>query len=252
MFKDKKTLVSICVIGVICLIGIVSLFFGNDKPEEPNHQANHYVTSGEIELNEEEKLNIIENDDTVGLVTGNADVKVIDYDASILEMFKQPDNVGTCIFSVLTSNESKSGYHNIDSADTLKTIIEKESNVFDGETFNITYNHDSKTLEYLICGFQTSYTFSNQIEMYSVYSSKFNKDVAYLIDCIRYSNDTKTMYIFLKEGWEYHEEAHTDDDKNVLKEGMAKSTGSVQIFFNEIHNNEKPEHYVLVMPEKTK
>ena len=185
-----------------------------------------------------------------GLVAGTADVKVVKYDKALLEGLETPEQVGACVFSILTTENTKdASSKNIKNGKELANEMKKYNNVVDTSNFDILYNDETGELQYAVCGFATTYSFSTKIEMYSVVSPLFDKNIAYLIKDIKYDKVDDTMYIFLTEGWPYYEEAHTEDDENILKAGIEKATGATQIFFNEVNNDLRPAHYVIVMPD---
>lgn len=189
-------------------------------------------------------------ENTNGLNLSDSDITVIEYNSNIATELQAPEDVGASVFTILTKNNNKETIaRNISDNKTLVEVMKEYSNVLNAETFNITYDKDTQQLEYLVCGFATTYSFNSKIDMFVVQSPLFDKNVSYLIDDMKYDEKEKTMYIFLTEGWPYYEEAHTDDDEKILKEGIEEANGATILFFNELNNNIKPEHYVLVMPE---
>lgn len=191
-----------------------------------------------------------EDENATGLVAGNADVKVVKYDKALLEGLETPEQVGACVFSILTTEDTKdASYVNVKNGKELANIMKKYNNVVDNSNFDILYNDETGELQYAVCGFATTYNFSTKIEMYSVVSPLFDKNIAYLIKDIKYDKVDDTLYIFLTEGWPYYEEAHTEADEAILKDGISKASGATQIFFNEINGDLRPAHYVIVMPD---
>jgi hypothetical protein len=189
--------------------------------------------------------------DKIGVVKSNSDVQIVEYDKNLAKGLKAPETVGASVFTVLTTNiEDKAVVTNIDSNEELVKNMNKYNTVLSTDTFNISYNEKDKQLEYFVCDFSTTYAFGSPVEMFSVYSPLFDKNISYLIKDMKYDNANHTMYMFLKEGWPYYEEAHTTDQESILKDGIKKAKGAVILFFNELNEDIKPEHYVLIMPEK--
>lgn len=243
--KTKKTF---SLLLIICIIVLGLCGCGANK--------NDVATNDEIVLPTTNETTTVSQDDTstknnIGIVYSDSDVEVVEYDKNLAKNLKSPDSVGASVFTILTTNTGKQTvYANIDSNQTLMENIDKYNNVLPTETFNISYNEEEKQLEYLVCDFSTTYAFGAPIEMFSVYSPLFDKNISYLIKDMKYDKDSNTMYIFLKEGWPYYEEAHTTDQENILKDNIKKATGAAIVFFNELNEEIKPDHYVLIMPEK--
>jgi hypothetical protein len=243
--KTKKV-IAIILAMLVCVVALCSCSSQN-KETTPS-------TSDEIVLPNSPTDGTVPSvpgeENATGLVAGNADVKVVKYDKALLENLETPEQVGACVFSILTTEDTKdASSENIKDGKALANIMKKYSNVVESSNFDILYNDETCELQYSVCGFATTYSFSTKIEMYSVISPLFDKNIAYLIKDIKYDKVDDTMYIFLTEGWPYYEEAHTEEDENTLKYGIGQATGATQIFFNEINNDLRPAHYVIVMPD---
>jgi hypothetical protein len=196
--------------------------------------------------------NITETSNNIkGLVPSTSSVQILSYDDRLAKDLDSPDSVGASVFTVLTTNVGQETViTNIDNDKALNENMDKYNNVLSSETFNLLYDEEEKQLEYLVCGFSTTYDFAAPIEMFSVYSPLFDKNISYLISDMKYNKDNKTMYIFLKAGWSFYEEAHTTDQENILRDGMEKAKGATILFFNELNEEIQPERYILVLPEK--
>lgn len=186
----------------------------------------------------------------VGLIAKNAEVDVIPYNAEFKDKFETPTDIGACVFTILTSKENNSvTAESVFDETSLREIMKKYSDVLNEDVFNITYSDKTKELEYFVCDFITTYTFGSNVEMYMISSPLFDKNISYLIENVVYDKTEKCMYVFLKNGWNYHEEAHTEEDEKILKNAVKKANGATVLFFNELNENMNPKKYIFIMPK---
>ena len=80
-----------------------------------------------------------------GLLSSDAKVEIIDYNDKIKDEYVAPDNIGACVFSILTSNIIEEPiYKNIGNGSELSTVIAKYSDIISAKNFNMTYNEETQ------------------------------------------------------------------------------------------------------------
>ena len=119
----------------ICVLGLCGCQSGNDDVVATNDEMVMPTENNTTSKQPNEK------EDMTGIVAGNSNVKVVEYDEKIASGLKAPEEVGGAVFTVLTTNITKNTLaKNIDNAETLVGIMKEYSNVLNTDVFNISYD----------------------------------------------------------------------------------------------------------------